>query len=134
MSKAYPCGAGLGLVGVAPGGEVGLCHRFAGSGDHDLGHVATGIDDEKRAEHLQKAHIDARTDCSQCWVRSLCSGGCYHEAQVRYGDRFRPNLHYCDWIRDWTALGLSAYGRILDRNPRFLTRFEGMVRVESPTP
>jgi uncharacterized protein len=134
VSKAYPCGAGLGLVGVAPGGEVGLCHRFAGSGDHDLGHVATGIDDEKRAEHLQKAHIDARTDCSQCWVRSLCSGGCYHEAQVRYGDRFRPNLHYCDWIRDWTALGLSAYGRILDQNPRFLTRFEGMVRVESPTP
>ncbi len=134
VSKAYPCGAGLGLVGVAPGGEVGLCHRFAGSGDHDLGHVATGIHHEKRVEHLEKAHIDARTDCSQCWVRSLCSGGCYHEAQVRYGDRFRPNLHYCDWIRDWTALGLSAYGRILDRRPEFLARFEGAVRVERPTP
>ena len=134
VSKAYPCGAGLGLVGVAPGGEVGLCHRFAGSGDHDLGHVATGIDEEKRAEHLKKAHIDARTDCSQCWVRSLCSGGCYHEAQVRYGDRFRPNLHYCDWIRDWTALGLSAYGRILDRSPKFLTRFEGMLQAARQTP
>ena len=134
VSKAYPCGAGLGLVGVAPGGEIGLCHRFAGSGDHDLGHVATGIDDDKRAEHLEKAHIDARTDCSQCWVRSLCSGGCYHEAQVRYGDRFRPNLHYCDWIRDWTALGLSAYGQILDRAPRFLHRFEGMLQAARQTP
>ena len=28
-SKAYPCGAGLGLVGVATGGDVALCHRFA---------------------------------------------------------------------------------------------------------
>ncbi len=128
VSKAYPCGAGLGLVGVAPGGEIGLCHRFAGSGDHDLGHVDTGIDDAKRVEHLEKAHIDARTDCSQCWVRSLCSGGCYHEAQTRYGDRFRPNLHYCDWIRDWTALGLSAYGRLLEANPAFLKRFDGPAR------
>ncbi len=134
VSKAYPCGAGLGLVGVAPGGEVGLCHRFAGSGDHDLGHVATGIDEAKRVEHLEKAHIDARTDCSRCWVRSLCSGGCYHEAQVRYGDRFRPNLHYCDWIRDWTALGLSVYGRLLEHSPDFLNRFEGAPRAESPTP
>ena len=35
----------------------------------------------------------------------MCAGGCYHEARVRYGDRFKPNLHYCDWIRRWTALG-----------------------------
>jgi uncharacterized protein len=30
MSKAYPCGAGLGLMGVATDGDVALCHRFAG--------------------------------------------------------------------------------------------------------
>ncbi len=134
VAKAYPCGAGHGLLGVAPGGEIGLCHRFAGSGDHDLGHVASGVDEELRAEFLEKAHLAARTDCSRCWVRSLCSGGCYHEAQVRYGDRFRPNLHYCDWIRDWTALGLSAYGRILDRRPEFLDRFEASARTERLTP
>lgn len=124
VSKAYPCGAGLGLVGVAPGGEIGLCHRFAGAGDHDFGHVTTGVDNEKRVEHLEKGHIDKRTDCSTCWVRSLCSGGCYHEAQVRYGDRFRPNIHYCDWIREWTAMGLQAYGQILNGNPSFLDRFD----------
>jgi uncharacterized protein len=124
VAKAYPCGAGLGLLGVAPGGEVGLCHRFAGSGDHDFGHVTTGVDASKRSEHLAKGHIDKRTDCSTCWVRSLCAGGCYHEAQVRYGDRFKPNLHYCDWIRSWTALGLEVYGTILDGNPAFLDRFD----------
>ena len=32
VSKAYPCGAGLGLLGVAPSGDIGLCRvcRFAG--------------------------------------------------------------------------------------------------------
>jgi len=124
VAKAYPCGAGLGLLGVAPGGEIGLCHRFAGSGDHDFGDVRTGVDAAKRVEHLAKGHIDHRTDCRTCWVRSLCSGGCYHEAQVRYGDRFRPNLHYCDWIREWTGLALDAYGEILVRNPAFLERFD----------
>jgi uncharacterized protein len=123
VAKAYPCGAGVGLLGVAPGGDVGLCHRFAGAGDHDFGHVSTGIDAAKRAEHLEKGHIANRTDCHTCWARSLCSGGCYHEAQVRYGDRFQPNLHYCDYIRSWTELALESYARILDGNPAFLDRF-----------
>jgi uncharacterized protein len=37
MSKAYPCGAGFGLLGVATDGDVSLCHRFAGSKEHDAG-------------------------------------------------------------------------------------------------
>jgi uncharacterized protein len=124
VAKAYPCGAGIGLLGVAPGGELGLCHRFAGSGDHDFGHVTHGIDQAKRSTHLERGRVDQRIDCRTCWVRSLCAGGCYHEAQVRFGDRFRPNLHMCDWIRSWTALGLEAYGAILEGNPAFLHRFE----------
>ncbi len=124
VSKAYPCGAGVGLLGVAPEGDLGLCHRFAGAGDHDFGHVATGIDNAKRGEHLAKGHLDNRTDCHTCWARSLCSGGCYHEAQVRYGDRFKPNLHYCEYIRSFTELTLRSYARILEGNPVFLERFD----------
>jgi uncharacterized protein len=124
VQKAYPCGAGVGLLGVAPGGDLGLCHRFAGAGDHDFGHVSSGIDAAKRSEHLKKGHLDNRTDCHTCWARSLCSGGCYHEAQVRYGDRFKPNLHYCDYIRNWTDLTLRSYARILEGNPAFLERFD----------
>ena len=39
-------------------------------------------------------HIAAETDCHTCRDRPICSGGCYHEAHVRYGDSSRPNLHY----------------------------------------
>ncbi len=39
VSKAFPCGAGLGLLGVATDGDVALCHRFAGSDAHKLGTV-----------------------------------------------------------------------------------------------
>jgi uncharacterized protein len=124
MSKAYPCGAGLGLVGVATDGDVALCHRFAGSDAHRIGTVSKGIDREKQEAFLQQHHIAHKTDCSTCWARPICAGGCYHEAHTRYGETVRPNLHYCDWIRSWTDTCLRIYATIAEKRPEILARFD----------
>jgi uncharacterized protein len=124
MSKAYPCGAGLGLLGVATDGDVALCHRFAGSDSHKLGSVFEGVDHALQDDYLVRHHIANKTDCSQCWARPLCAGGCYHEAQTRYGSTERPNLHYCEWIRRWTHTCLEVYGTLAERRPEVLTQFE----------
>jgi uncharacterized protein len=124
VAKAWPCGAGLGLLGVATDGEVALCHRFAGSSGHRLGHVREGIDREQQAAFLDENHIAEKTDCHRCWARPLCAGGCYHEAQTRYGTTTHPNLHYCEWIRGWTHTCLEIYGELAQKNPRFLERFD----------
>lgn len=124
VSKAYPCGAGLGLLGVAPSGDIGLCHRFVDSPAGKLGHIDTGVDREAQSEHLSRAHINTKYDCHTCWARPVCSGGCYHEAYVRYGDTSHANLHYCDWIRGWTDVCLRIYGEIAARNPKYLERFD----------
>jgi len=124
VSKAYPCGAGLGLLGVSPSGDIGLCHRFVDSPAGKLGHIDTGIDRQAQAEHLTRGHINTKYDCHTCWARPVCSGGCYHEAYVRYGDTSHANLHYCDWIRGWTDVCLRIYGEIAARNPRYLERFD----------
>lgn len=124
VSKAFPCGAGLGLLGVATDGDVALCHRFAGSDAHKLGTVRDGIDRDAQRAFLESHHIADKTDCSTCWARPLCSGGCYHEAHTRYGDTQRPNLHYCDWIRGWTDVCLTIYGELAVRNPAFLAQFD----------
>ena len=47
---------------------------------------------------------------------------------MRYSDPSQPNLHYCDWIRAWTDLGLRTYARIATENPSFLDRFDSAVR------
>jgi uncharacterized protein len=120
MSKPYPCGAGLGLMGVSTDGEVALCHRFAGSKAHKLGTVADGIDRETQARFLEESHIAEKTDCSRCWARPICAGGCYHEAYTRYGDARRPNLHYCEWIRGWIHTCLEIYGVLALQRPEFL--------------
>jgi uncharacterized protein len=123
MSKAFPCGAGLGLMGVATDGDVALCHRFAGSGAHRIGSVTEGIDRDAQQAFLESHHVANKVDCARCWARPLCAGGCYHEAHTRYGDTTRPNLHYCEWIRGWTDVCLRVYGELSVRNPDILARF-----------
>ena len=124
ISKAQPCGAGLGLMGVSPSGDLAPCHRFVDSDQHKLGHISTGVDREKQAAFLDRGHISRKPECHTCWARPVCSGGCYHEAYVRYGDTGHANLHYCDWIRGWTDVCLRVYGEIAARNPEFLSHFD----------
>ncbi len=131
VSKAFPCGAGFGLVGVATDGDVALCHRFAGSETHKIGTVGEGIDRQVQHAFLEKHHLANKTDCHTCWARPLCSGGCYHEAHTRYGSTAHPNLHYCEWIRGWTDTCLRVYGELAERNPAFLTQFDEQVDHEA---
>jgi uncharacterized protein len=131
VSKPFPCGAGLGLLGVSTDGDVALCHRFAGSDEHKMGTVRTGIDRLVQIGFLEKHHIADKTDCSRCWARPMCAGGCYHEAHTRYGDTARPNLHYCEWIRAWTDTCLKIYGELSARRPEFLEQFDDKAEHET---
>ncbi len=124
VNKSHPCGAALGLVGVGPSGDISPCHRFVDSDTHKLGHVSTGIDRARQGEFLARGHVSGKYECQTCWARPLCAGGCHHEAYVRYGDTGHPNLHYCDWIREWTDICLGVYGEIAARNPGFLEHFD----------
>jgi len=123
VNKSHPCGAALGLMGVGPSGDIAPCHRFVDSDQHSLGNIATGVDREKQADFLNRGHVGNKYDCQTCWARPLCAGGCHHEAFVRYGDTGHANLHYCDWIRDWTDKCLRIYGTISANNPEFLEQF-----------
>ena len=124
LSKSHPCGAGMGLMGVATDGDVALCHRFAGSDSHKIGTVSGGVDRAFQDDFLARHHIESKTDCATCWARPLCAGGCYHEANTRYGSTERPNLHYCEWIRSWTDTCLQVYGTLAQQKPEFLAQFD----------
>ncbi|GBQ92456.1 radical SAM family protein [Acetobacter nitrogenifigens DSM 23921 = NBRC 105050] len=123
VNKSHPCGAGLGLLGVSPSGDLSPCHRFTDADSHTLGNINSGIDAEKRGDFLARGHIGTKYDCQTCWARPLCAGGCHHEAFVRYGDTGHANLHYCDWIREWTDTCLKIYGVLAIQKPEFLERF-----------
>ena len=122
--KAYPCGAGLGLLGVGSTGDLYLCHRFLESDEHQVGTLDTGVDRAKQTEFMVLTHLSAKPPCQICWVRNICSGGCHHEGFKRYGTLGHANTHYCEWIRSWIDMGLRAYVEIMKKSPAFLERLE----------
>lgn len=117
--KALPCGAGVGLLAVDKDGGLNLCHRFTGSDLPLFGNTRDGIDRPRLANFLEQRLDRKGTGCESCRIRNICSGGCYHESYVKYGDAAHPTYHYCELLRDWVDFGLNAYARILSGNPKF---------------
>ena len=123
-NKSYPCGAGIQMVAGAPNGKMHLCHRFVGEDEFALGSVQDGgLDSKKRLQVLDDIHLDQRSDCSTCWARYICSGGCHHVNFLFEGDPKKTYLTHCDWLRAWYRTGLKAYSRILQENPAFIQQF-----------
>lgn len=126
-ARTHACGAGLGLMAADPEGQLYLCHRFTSQAAFHLGDVRAGIDPERRGRLAAQLQ---RPQCSECWMRHLCAGGCYHEALVRQGDAAAQNRHVCAWMRQWTRLGLKVYLQLTRRAPGFLDRLAGSRRPE----
>lgn len=108
--RPYPCGAGLGLLGVGASGELYPCHRFTGYPDLGLGQIDQGLDIEKQTRFFRQVGQTRRSpECRRCWLRYLCGGGCYFESSVHCADPFAPNLQYCRWLTEWIEEGLRLY-------------------------
>ncbi len=120
--KNYPCGAGLGLFSAGPGGTLYLCQRLTGEDRFCMGDIFTGFDWEKVEGFRKQAEISQKQACRECWAHTACAGGCYHEALLREGDILEPNLHYCEWIKNWFEIGLEVYGRLALENPGYLDK------------
>jgi uncharacterized protein len=131
-NKLFPCGAGLGLLDVDGNGDVYLCHRFPGSEEHKYGNVRDELQYERLNDFLNGAHIGNKPVCQTCWIRGLCGGGCYHEAYTQFGDGALPNLHYCDFLREWTEYGIGVYMKLQEENPGFVETYVVRGRGDAP--
>jgi len=125
VSKAFPCGAGMQLYAGDPDGRLYMCHRLVGRDAYCVGSLQDGIDTEKQAEFLASVSVFNKTPCDECWIRYICSGGCYYQSVLHYGDHTKPYTPKCDWLRRWFHKGLEIYITLLERNPAFLEKQTG---------
>jgi uncharacterized protein len=119
--KTLPCGAGIGLLAVGTAGQLSLCHRFTGTAFKGFGDVDNGIARRPLAAFLQQAQ-ELHPACRDCRARSICAGGCYHEAYVRNGNPLAPTFAHCDFVREWLDFGVECFGEIACANPGFFSR------------
>ncbi|MFZ3288333.1 MAG: quinohemoprotein amine dehydrogenase maturation protein [Telluria sp.] len=118
--KSLPCGAGIGLLAVSTEGKLALCHRFTGTAFPSFGDVNAGVAQQELSAFLSQAQR-LHPACQQCSARSICAGGCYHEAYVRSGTALAPTFSHCDFIREWLDFGIERFGEIMRANPDFFT-------------
>ena len=119
--KRYPCGAGLGLVGVSCAGDVYLCHRFVGMDAYKIGNVfASELDREKY-------HISPVTfieECRQCLARYYCAGGCKHDNASCCGSVFKLPEDRCRLTRREAELAAYIACRLSDGDRAFLAEYD----------
>ena len=126
MSKAYPCGAGLGLMGVATDGDVALCHRFAGSDEHKLGSVFGGVDHARQDDFLDASTTSPTRPTARRAGRGRSAPAAAITKRTRATARpIEPNLHYCEWIRALDEhLSRSVRHAGASRSPSSCTQFD----------
>ena len=72
------------FISVTPEGDVYPCHRFVGMMRFKMGNIVTGIDETRYIENWSQG-VEKRIDCTDCWARSFCGGGCSWEAAGEHG-------------------------------------------------
>lgn len=93
------CSMGTRGVVVTPTGDVYPCHRLVGNDQFIVGNILKSIDFEKIRSIGERLNVDMFPQCSTCWARYFCGGGCYAENLVESGSFFRPFSLRCKLFR-----------------------------------
>lgn len=109
--KEQFCDGGREYLGVAADGEVHLCYRFYENEEFSMGSVQEGID-RGVTQRLHDLPMEKKTDCSVCWARYYCGGGCHHDNLISGGDLGSPNPITCDIFRHNMSRVLEVWGRL----------------------
>ena len=70
------CGSGHEYLAVTPEGDLYPCHQFVGDEKFKMGNVHCGEFKSEFQMNFQKSNVYTKKDCSECWAKFYCSGGC----------------------------------------------------------
>ena len=70
------CGSGTEYMAVTPWGDLYPCHQFVGEEKFKLGDIWTGVTNHDIQAEFAACNVYAHPECTDCWARLYCSGGC----------------------------------------------------------
>lgn len=89
------CGAGHEYFAVTAEGDIYPCHQFVGREKYKLGTLSTGVVKPEQVRTFRHCHVMTKKECSECWARFFCSGGCHANADLINGDINKPYEYGC---------------------------------------
>jgi len=96
--RIYGCGAGVEYMAVAPNGDIFPCHQFDGVQEYRMGNVLVLPSVQRPDLVTEFAHANflfAKEECSCCWARFYCSGGCLANNYATTGALLKPYALGC---------------------------------------
>lgn len=80
------CGSGTEYLAVTPWGDLYPCHQFVGEKNFLMGNVDDGVTNEAVRDRFGACNVYSKPECSECFARFYCSGGCAANAYNFTGD------------------------------------------------
>ncbi|MGI6153736.1 MAG: thioether cross-link-forming SCIFF peptide maturase [Christensenellaceae bacterium] len=90
------CGAGSEYLAVAADGSLYPCHQFCGMDDFYMGDVFEGTIEGRIRNAFLETHVFSKEECTNCWAKYYCSGGCSANAYFTNGDMQKPYKLGCE--------------------------------------
>ncbi len=112
QTKSVSCGAGYGYLAIDTEGGMYVCHRLVGDESFKVGTLDDGADPAQIRRALDSVTSGRQEMCSTCWARTLCSGGCHYENNLRENQLGLAPGGSCDFIRRWFQLGIEVYAEL----------------------
>ncbi|MCL2062118.1 MAG: thioether cross-link-forming SCIFF peptide maturase [Firmicutes bacterium] len=104
------CGAGCAYIAVTPDGAVYPCHRFIGEPAYQIGDVTKNrYDKQVPLLFSRNNHVRAKKECTQCWAKYYCSGGCAASSVKLYGNLTQPDTLSCTLMKKRIECALAVY-------------------------
>lgn len=70
------CGSGTEYMAVTPWGDLYPCHQFVGEEKYKIGNIWDGVTNTALRDEFAACNAYTREECSDCWAKFYCSGGC----------------------------------------------------------
>lgn len=96
IKRLRGCGSGNEYVAVTPDGDIYPCHQFVGMEEWKMGSVYNGSFNLDMKKEFARANVYTKTECSNCWAKFYCSGGCNANNLQYAGGILNPHKLSCE--------------------------------------
>lgn len=93
------CGSGTEYMAVTPWGDLYPCHQFVGEEKFKLGDIWNGVVNSEVQNEFVDCNVYTREECTDCWAKLYCSGGCAANAYHATGSVNGIYKYGCELFR-----------------------------------
>jgi uncharacterized protein len=80
------CGSGTEYLAVTASGDLYPCHQFVNDPEYKMGDIWNGVTNTGLRDSFKLCNVYSRPECSDCWAKLYCAGGCAANAYHAAGD------------------------------------------------